>query len=298
MTESVHLPVMPAEVLDLLAPKSGELICDLTLGAGGHAERVLDTSGPDGRVVGFDRDPTILETARERLRRFGDRVEVVVANHADAPRCLDERNIALVHGVLLDAGASSLQLDEAERGFSFQADGPLDMRMTPGAGATAADLLRETDAADLERIFREFGEEPHARAVARKVVEIRRRTSITRTREMAELVRSVIRRDGKRHPATRVFQALRIAVNGELDALASALDSMPDRLKSGGRMVVISFHSLEDRIVKTRFRERARESGFELSTPKPLRPTSEEVRRNPRSRSAKVRGLVRVGDSE
>ena len=235
-----HVPVLADEVHDLLALRPGLLVADLTLGAGGHAERTLEATGPDGRLIGFDRDPDAREIAARRLARFGERLEIVAANFADFDREIERVGVATLDRILLDVGVSSMQLDRPERGFSFQEDGPLDMRMS-GRGETAEKLVAEADADELERIFRAYGEEPRARAIARKIVEVRRRTRIRRTKELAELVRSVgVSGRGRVHPATRVFQALRIAVNGEIEALERVLPVAIERLADGGRIAVPS----------------------------------------------------------
>lgn len=292
MTEEFgHVSVLAAEALEFLAPRPGDRICDLTLGAGGHSEQILDAIGPEGRLLAFDQDPIALEIAGTRLKRFGDQATLVQANFADAEASLDEHNWSVLDGALLDAGVSSMQLDDADRGFSFSKSGPLDMRMSPGMRVSAADLLASSSADELERIFREYGEEPRARVIAKKIVELRRRIRLTTTKELAELVRSVAGGGGRVHPATRVFQALRIAVNSELDVLGRVLPVLIRRLAAGRRCVVISFHSLEDRIVKQVFRQAAKDGLGKVLTRRPVVPGDEEVARNPRSRSARLRAF-------
>ncbi|MEZ6196038.1 MAG: 16S rRNA (cytosine(1402)-N(4))-methyltransferase RsmH [Planctomycetota bacterium] len=291
MTDSHgHVSVMLEEVLDLLRPAPGGRFADLTLGAGGHAEAILERTGPDGRLWGVDRDEVALETAGRRLERFAERFEALKHDFGGAPKVLADLGVGDLDGVLMDLGVSSMQLDDPERGFAIKADGPLDMRMSGRGKTTAAKLLDTADEAELERIFREYGEEPRARAIARKIVDLRKRTKLTRTSELAELVRSVTGSRGKIHPATRVFQALRIAVNRELEAIEAAVPGMMDRLRPGGRIAVISFHSLEDRIVKECFRRAEDEGRGVALTPKPLVPTAAESARNRRSRSARLRG--------
>ncbi len=294
MTEGFgHVPVLGAAALEHLAPRPGDRICDLTLGAGGHSEMILEAVGEEGRVLAFDRDPVALAIARERLSAFGERLITVEANFAEAPQRLDELGLERIDGVLVDLGVSSMQLDDPERGFSFQGDGPLDMRMTPG-GETAAELLARAGAEELERIFRDYGEEPRARAVAAMIVDVRRRTRLERTSELAELVRAVHGGKGGRiHPATRVFQALRIALNGELEALERMLRPMIERLEPGRRFVAISFHSLEDRIVKQGMRAAEKDGLGRVLTRRPIGADEEETRRNPRSRSARLRAFER-----
>ena len=291
-----HVPVLPQEVEDVLALQPGHLVVDLTLGAGGHAERILEATGPDGRLIGFDQDPDAREIAAGRLARFGDRLEIVAANFTEFDARCERLGIATVDRILLDAGVSSMQLDRPERGFSLKEDGPLDMRMS-GRGVTAAELIATAEADELEHIFRTWGEEPRARAIARKIVEVRRRTKIKRTKELAELVRAVgTPGRGRTHPATRVFQALRIAVNGEIEALEGVLPVALKRLAPGGRMGVISFHSLEDRIVKNVFRDAAREGLGRVLGKKPVVPSAVEIDGNPRSRSARLRGFEKSAE--
>ncbi|MCB9831914.1 MAG: 16S rRNA (cytosine(1402)-N(4))-methyltransferase RsmH [Planctomycetes bacterium] len=295
MTEGFgHVPVLATETLEHLAARPGDRIVDLTLGAGGHSALILEEVGPGGQVIAFDRDPVALAIARHRLADRGERLITVESNFAEAPRHLDELGIDRLDGVLIDLGVSSMQLDDPERGFSFQGDGPLDMRMSPG-GETAAELLARASAEELERIFREFGEEPRARAIAARIVDLRRRTRLERTVELAELVRSVYGgKDGRIHPATRVFQALRIALNGELDAVAQVLRPLIERLAPGRRLVAISFHSLEDRIVKQEMRAAEKEGFGRVLTKRPISATEEETRGNPRSRSARLRAFERA----
>jgi len=284
----------------MLAPERGGLFVDATVGAGGHAEAILER-GPDARLLGLDRDAEALETARRRLARFGDRVELLEANFSDLEEVLANRPHA--DGILADLGVSSMQLDEARRGFSFRREGPLDMRMGKD-GRTAADIVATASAEELTRIFREWGEERMAAKIARGIVRERTREPIQTTRQLARIVAEEKGGREKIDPATRVFQALRIEVNQELTALARFLAAAVARLNGGGRLAVISYHSLEDRLVKDAFR---RDSGVCLCPPRlpqcvcgaraalrvltrrPLRPSEAEQRRNPRSRSAKLR---------
>jgi 16S rRNA (cytosine1402-N4)-methyltransferase len=304
-----HVPVLLREVLEALRPERGGLYVDATLGLGGHAEAILDAS-PAVRLVGIDRDPAALAFAGERLGRFGERFVAVEGRHEELALHLDRLGISEVDGILADLGVSSMQLDRAERGFSFMKDGPLDMRMGP-SGPTAADLVAELPAEDLARIFRDYGEEPRAKAVARAIVSARESAPIRTTGELRSLVARAIggRREEGRDPATRVFQALRIATNRELVELNRFLDDAISRLSLGARLAVLSYHSLEDRIVKDAFRERAagcscppsfpvcvcsRRRVLALVTRKPVRPTPEEVFENRRSRSARLRVAERV----
>jgi 16S rRNA (cytosine1402-N4)-methyltransferase len=305
----MHRSVLLAEAIEALNPKPGGLFLDGTLGDGGHAEALLERMGSEGRVIGMDRDPEAIERSGQRLARFGGRFEGVRANYAEMARVTRERGIDRVDGVLLDLGVSSHQLDSGRRGFGFAVEGPLDMRLDATSGSTAADLLRDLEADALRRIFREYGEEPRAAAIARAVVRTRGRTPLTTTRQLAELVASVSPRRGATHPATRAFMALRIAVNGELDSLERGLAAGLDLLGVGGRFVIIAFHSLEDRIVK-RFvaahagrRESLQEGGqrwrgelppVRALTLKPVVPSEDETAANPRARSAKMRVAERI----
>jgi len=281
-----HVPVLPAEVVSFLSPEPGQTIVDATVGAAGHAGLIAKRLGPAGRLIGLDRDPAMLALARVQLQ--GNPVQLFEANFDQLRDLLDELGIEAVDGVLADLGVCSDQLDTAERGFSFQQEAPLDMRLNPAEGETASMLLRRLNERDLADLFWKFGEERHSRRIARKIVETRRRTPLETTQQLADLVRRCVPRSRRPaiDPATRVFQALRIAVNDELGALDRFLSVLPDCLKPGGRAVLISFHSLEDRRVKQAFRDRQR---WQVLTPKPVRAGDEEVRANSRSRSAKLR---------
>lgn len=301
-----HIPVLLAESLAWLAPERGGVFLDATLGLGGHSEALLDAA-PAARLVGADRDPQALALAAARLARFADRVELVEADFASLEERVGHR--APFAGVLADLGVSSLQLDTAGRGFSFRREGPLDMRMGRG-GSTAADLVSILSEAELTDIFRQYGEEPQARRVARAIVEARAERPIATTADLADVVRSArrpMRGEERIDPATRVFQALRIAVNEELDQLSELLDQAVRMLDHDGRLVVISYHSLEDREVKNRFRDLARGEVdpitgrthsetriLEVLTRKPVRPGEAEVDANPRSRSARLRASRRL----
>ena len=283
-----HRPVLLDEALELLAVKRGGFYVDGTLGLGGHAAEILRRSAPDGRLLGTDRDAETLSRARGYLAEFGERVRIVHADFRAIPTLLAGH---APDGILLDLGMSSAQLDDPERGLSFQADGPLDMRLDRSEGTTAADIvnrMRERELADL--IYR-YGEERASRRIARAIVDAR---PLRTTRELAEVVRRASPRSGRPglHPATRTFQALRIHVNRELEGLGLAIRALALCLRPGGRMAVIAFHSLEDREVKQAFRALAAE-GFSLPTKKPLRPGDRETGRNPRARSARLRGIAR-----
>jgi 16S rRNA (cytosine1402-N4)-methyltransferase len=285
-----HVPVLLDEVLQLLAPAPGQIVVDATLGAGGHAVELGRRIAPGGRLIGVDSDPAMLELARPRLKDLP--VTLVNAGFDRLRNVLDELGIAGVDAILADLGISTDQLAEAERGFSFQAPGLLDMRLNPAEGEPASALLRRLDERSLADLFWEYGEERYSRRVARKIVEVRRKKPLETTEQLADLVRSCVPRS-KGHPidpATRVFLALRIAVNDELGALDRFLGVLPACLKPGGRTAIISFHSLEDRRVKRAFADRGR---WQVLTKKPVQATEEETRQNPRARSAKLRAAVR-----
>ncbi len=302
------MPVLLSAVLEGLRPRSGMSFIDATLGAGGHAAALLEASAPDGRLLGFDRDAAALEVARRRLARFGDRVRVVHASYAQIGRLAPAHGFEAVDGILFDLGLSSLQLDDPARGFSFRFDAPLDMRFDPRHGITAAELVNELPEERLAALLREYGEERHARRIARAIVAAR---PVRTTGRLAEVVaRAVPRARHERiHPATRTFQALRIAVNEELEALERALPQAVELLRPGGRLAVISFHSLEDRIVKRFMRREAQDclcppeqlvctcehvARLRVITRKPIMATEEEIAANPRARSARLRLAERV----
>jgi 16S rRNA (cytosine1402-N4)-methyltransferase len=286
-------------VLALLTPRPGGCYCDGTVGGGGHAEGILAASAPGGALLGVDRDGEGLAVAAERLRPFGGRAHLAQGDFRELPALARAAGMGPFDGILLDLGLSSLQLDDPSRGFSFSHDGPLDMRVDrAGGGPTAADLLRRLPEADLEAILRECGEERWARRIARALAAARARQPITTTAELARLVeRSIPRRawPPRTHAATRTFQALRIAVNRELEGLESGLEAAALLLKPGGRLAAVSFHSLEDRAVKVTFRRLAAGRGMVILTRKPVTPGSAEVAANPRARSAKLRAIESRG---
>ena len=287
MPVPLHIPVLAQEVLHYLDPQPGQIIVDATVGAGGHGRLLADKIGPEGLLIGLDQDPGMLRLARERLE--GTAANLVQGSFEDLPEILQKMQIPTVDGILADLGFCSDQLADPERGLSFQQEGPLDMRLDQGRGEPASALVQRLQEKDLADIFWQFGEERFSRRIARRIVQTRQKTPLTTTRELAELVRGCVPRFHGRHsidPATRVFQALRIAVNDELGALERFLFAAPDCLKPGGRLVIISFHSLEDRRVKQAFRNKEL---FEELTRKPAQATEEETRSNPRARSAKLR---------
>jgi 16S rRNA (cytosine1402-N4)-methyltransferase len=314
--QPVHLPVLAEAAVDLLACAPGKIILDATVGGGGHAELILSRIGDSGILVGIDRDEVALEIARKRL---GGRPNVILIheNFSHLAHLLDDIGLPAIDGILLDLGLSSFQLDDPERGFSFRMDGPLDMRMDVRQPLTAADVVNTYSERDIADILKQFGEEPNARRIAGAIVRERAREAIQTTGRLAEIVRKTVSRGHRPlriDPATRTFQALRIEVNSELDNLANALNEGIERLKPEGRICVISFHSLEDRIVKRMFAGFARgctcapdipkcvcgrKPILRVLTSKPIEPSAEEVARNPRSRSARLRAAEKLsGESE
>jgi 16S rRNA (cytosine1402-N4)-methyltransferase len=309
-----HVPVLVDEVLAYLAPRAGGVYCDGTVGGGGHSKKILEASAPDGRLVGVDRDPSALEAARANLEAFGDRVTLVHGTFSELPTILAALGVDKLDGLLVDLGVSSHQFDVAERGFSFSKDGPLDMRMDPTRGESAERLIARLSVDELARLLRELGEERHAGRIARAIKDAMVKQPITTTRALREVIVAATPAAEVRRatidPATRSFQALRIAVNRELDELDAFLGFFPELLKPGGRCVVISFHSLEDRPVKERFRElewtsrlpddlavQAGERTVPVCrqlTKKPVIAGDDEIAKNPRARSAKLRATEKV----
>jgi 16S rRNA (cytosine1402-N4)-methyltransferase len=290
----VHIPVMRDEVVGLLQPMAGGLFVDCTVGLGGHTRALLEAGA--SRLIGLDRGPAALAIARENVTDWKDRVELVHADYRQLGAVLDARGVGEVAGLIADLGVSSMQLDAEGRGFSFRRDEPLDMRMDPTAGETAADLLARVQEPELANVIFQFGEERHSRRIARALVTARERAPLTTTGQVAEIVRRALRKKGWQRidPATRTFQALRIWVNRELDGLDAFLVAAAERLAVGGRLAIITFHSLEDRIVKHTFRAIARTGPFEIVTKRPLTAADEELANNPRARSAKLRVLHRA----
>ncbi|KPJ85171.1 hypothetical protein AMJ57_04085 [Parcubacteria bacterium SG8_24] len=289
-----HLPVLLNETVDALDPGPGENVVDCTVGGGGHAAAILERTAPDGRLLGLDLDEAALEAARRNLERFGSRVMLVRGNYRDFEGVLLSLSFGPIHAALLDLGFSSMEIDDPARGFSFRADGPLDMRYDRRQELTAAAIVNGTDAAGLASLFRRYGEERYAPRIAAAIVKARRKRRIVGTLDLAEVVTEAVPasyRRGRVHPATRVFQALRIAVNDELGNLTETLPKLVGSLEPGGRLAVISFHSLEDRIVKRRFREMERQGELVLLNRRPIVPGVTEVRHNPRARSAKLRAV-------
>jgi 16S rRNA (cytosine1402-N4)-methyltransferase len=292
----MHEPVMVAEVLEHLAPARGGVFVDCTVGYGGHARAVLDAGA--SRLIGLDRDPAALADAAVALGAFGNRVTLVHANYKGLDDVLDEQGIAGVDGLLADLGMSSMQLDTPGRGFSFRRDEPLDMRMDQTTGPTAAEAIGDADERTLADVIYEFGEERHSRRIARAIAGAQLRSPVSTTGQLAEIVRRAVPRKGysRIDPATRTFQAIRIWVNRELEGLDTFLTHAVRRLRPGGRMVVISFHSLEDRVVKHTLRalQAAGDLGLTVLTKRPVVPGDAEADRNPRARSAKLRAAERA----
>ena len=313
-----HVPVLLKEAIDFLAVKRGGTYLDATVGLGGHSYEIARRLGAPGHLIGFDKDPAALEQARERLKPINSRSSLVVSEAAaERPTTSDQRpeldwpQITLIHGsfaeagervapasldgMMADLGVSSLQLNDSARGFSFQAEGPLDMRMNPVSGETAEQVVNHIDERELADVIYEFGEERRSRRIARAIVRSR---PIRTTKQLVEVVsaaaRSMNQKHERIHPATRTFQALRIFVNRELDDLKALLEAAPRVLKPGGRLVTISFHSLEDRIVKDALHDGAKQGWYRLLTKKPVTASEEEIDRNPRSRSAKMRAAEKI----
>jgi 16S rRNA (cytosine1402-N4)-methyltransferase len=307
--ESLHTSVLLEETLHFLSVLSGKTYVDATLGMGGHAQAILET--PETKLIGIDQDEDAIRLAGKRLERFGDRVKLVKSNFSAIKEILSTLQIEKIDGLIVDLGVSSLQLDSEERGFSFRSDAPLDMRMDRGGGDTAADLLAELSEEDIANIVYRFGEERFSRRIARRIVERRKAGEpVTTTKQLAELVERSVKRSPKDkiHPATRTFQALRIAVNREIEILEDFINDAVDVLSPGGRLVVISFHSLEDRIVKQTFQKLAGKclcppripqcvcgaaKKIEILTRKPVIAGDSEIDENPRARSAKLRAAQR-----
>jgi 16S rRNA (cytosine1402-N4)-methyltransferase len=313
-----HVPVLLKEAIDFLAVKRGGTYLDATVGLGGHSYEIAKRLGAAGHLIGFDKDPAALEKAQMRLAPVDDRSSLAVREgetqrtatndqrpdwptitllHRSFAELANDQRPATIDGILADLGVSSLQLGDAERGFSFQAEGPLDMRMNPMSGETAEQVVNHIDERELADVIYEFGEERRSRRIARAIVRSR---PISTTKQLVAVISAAARPMNWKHeririhPATRTFQALRIFVNRELDDLKALLEAAPRVLKPGGRLVVISFHSLEDRIVKDAFREGAKQGWYELLTKKPLTASEEEIDRNPRSRSAKMRAAEKI----
>ena len=290
-----HEPVMVEEVLDYLHLQSGQVILDCTVGSGGHAGRILHKINPGGLLIGIDKDMEILHIAKQYLSKTGYTFRLYHADYSDIDEVLRQARIEKVNGVLLDLGASSFQFDQAYRGFSFAKEGPLDMRMDQSQGITAHDLIQRLSEKQMEELLKKYGEERWSRRIAKAIMKEEKAVGITSTKQLATLIERVVP-GGKSniHPATRVFQALRIAVNRELESLEVFLDKIHNYMMVGARIVIISFHSLEDRIVKNKFIEMANKNIFHILTRKPIRASETEIEKNIRCRSAKLRAAERI----
>jgi 16S rRNA (cytosine1402-N4)-methyltransferase len=291
-----HFPVLAGEVVEFLRPHPNGIYVDGTLGGAGHALEILERSSPTGRLIGIDRDKEAVERAYKRLRPYEVRTTIIHGNFSDLREILQRLNISKVDGILLDLGVSYQQLANAERGFSFQSEGPLDMRMDRTQGVPASKLINTLSQGELEEILRRYGEGRWARRIAKAIVRHREKTPVATTTHLRDIISSAIVKPPRRiHPATRAFQAIRIAVNDELNNLERIIRDGIPLLKSGGRLCVISFHSLEDRIVKEIFRQYGKPSGLiTIITRKPISPSKGEISENPRARSARLRVAERV----
>jgi 16S rRNA (cytosine1402-N4)-methyltransferase len=286
-----HKPVLQSEVSNYLKPEPKSLLIDGTVGLGGHAATLLPRVLPGGRLLGIDRDATNLELARQRLSGFGDAVVLVHDRYANVRTHAYAHGFTHVNAILLDLGFSSVHVDDPDRGFSFQHDGPLDMRYDQSQSLTASEIVNTWSEEELARIFRQYGEELRARSIAHLMIEARKQEPMTRTLQLADLIASQRRQHGRLHPATKVFQALRMAVNDELGELERVLPECVNLLQPGGRLAIISFHSLEDRLVKNFFKNT---SVLKVVTKRPVTATREEIAANPRSRSAKLRVAEKI----
>lgn len=291
----LHKPVMVDEVLDYLHPQPGHIVLDCTVGSGGHASRIMSRISPNGLFLGIDKDMEMLQTAKQYLSKTGHPFKLYHADYADVDEVLRQAGVEMVNGVLLDLGASSLQFDDGERGFSFTREGPLDMRMDRSRVGTAQDLIRRLSEQKLEALLKKYGEERWSRRIARAIQKEEKDVGIISTKQLAAIIERIVPKGrSKIHPATRVFQALRIAVNKELESLEIVLDKIHHYMMIGARIVIISFHSLEDRIVKNKFIEKANQKLFRILTKKPITPRETEIEQNIRCRSAKLRSAERI----
>ncbi|MCK4648306.1 16S rRNA (cytosine(1402)-N(4))-methyltransferase RsmH [bacterium] len=289
-----HIPVLLNEVIEYLNCMGNKIIADCTIGEGGHAEKILNDLGPAGILLGIDQDQDALVAARKRLAPFGKKVILVWDNFTNLEKILREKGIEKVDGILFDLGVSSFQLNRRERGFSFLRESPLDMRMNQAQKINASDLINRFSYGELQNIIYELGEKRWAKRIARAIVRKREKGPVTTTTQLARIIERAVPYRGRIHPATRTFLALRIKVNRELENLREALPQAVDSLKKKGRISIISYHSLEDRIAKNSFKEFARQGRLKILTKKPITPKEEEVRINPRSRSAKLRVGERI----
>lgn len=292
----MHIPVLEKETLDILSPQPNENFIDATIGHAGHSLRILEKTGPSGKLLGIDQTPEQIETARNRIKDFGERAALALDNFSNLRNIVERNNFGPVNGILFDLGFSSWHVDESGRGFTFQKDEPLLMNYSPN-GLTAEQIVNQWTEEDLEMIFSQYGQEKFSKKIARQIEETRRAKPITSTFQLIEAIKTAVPQrcqHGKTHYATRVFQALRIAANQELENLKKALPQALEILAPGGRIAVISFHSLEDRIVKIFLKEEAAKGSIKILTKKPIAPGSAEIGSNPRSRSAKLRAAQKI----
>lgn len=296
----LHIPVLVQDIITYLRLKKGMVIVDCTIGVGGHAVEILKNTGDSGCLIGIDRDREALKEAKARLGRISTRFRLFHSNYRDVDLILEEAKIAKIDGALFDLGASSFQIDRAERGFSIRLDGPLDMRMDRGDRIKASDIINDYTKRELATVFKKYSDERFASRIADRIVGERSRQRIEKTSRLAEIVTEALPysyRFRRIHPATKVFMALRIAVNEEIESLQAGLEKIIPFLKKDSRICVISFHSIEDRVVKNRFRELANLHQLKIVTKKPIRPDEEEIEKNPRSRSAKLRVAEKVSET-
>lgn len=295
-----HIPVMANQVLELLKPLPGQHFLDCTVGGGGHARMILERTAPHGKLYGIDRDPYALGRAREALSSFGDRVELFHGEYSGLQNVISRQILSSLHGALIDCGVSSFQLDAHDRGFSFRFDAPLDMRMNSSSDMSAKAFLSHIDEDELADVIYELGEERNSRKIAKNIVHLRGQKKLNTTFDLVEAVMKSFppRHYWKIHPATKTFQAIRMKVNEELDEIERGIASLLSGLQIGSKIVVITFHSLEDRLVKLAFRKALKENRVKLLNKKPLAPTREETLGNPRARSAKVRGVEIISHEE
>ena len=291
---SEHLSVMPTEVLEWLNLHEGKVVLDGTLGLGGHSSLIADKIGSSGYLIGLDRDENAIEIAAARLKNVSCKVDICHSRYSDMLKALEKLGVSGVDGVLLDIGVSSMQLDRADRGFSFMREGPLDMRMDKSSGMTAADIVMTYSEEELARVIYEYGEERFSRRIAKMIVEHRKTEKIESTLQLAGIIEKAVHRRGRIHPATRSFQGLRIEVNQELKELEDGIAAAVSALNSGGRFVLLTFHSLEDRIAKYRMRELAEQGVVKLTKKKVVKPSYQECQVNRRARSAKLRVVEKI----
>jgi 16S rRNA (cytosine1402-N4)-methyltransferase len=292
----IHIPVLKEKVLEYLNPQPNENFIDATINGGGHAFAILEKTGPNGKLLGIEWDEEIFKNLKAKFEntKLKERIIIVNDNFKNLKKIIEKENFQNPNGIIFDLGFSSWHIEKSKRGFSFMKDEILDMRYDKKSDLRAIDILNKWQERDIEKILREYGEEKYSKKIAKAIVEERRKKPILKTSELSCLVEKIVRKRGKIHPSTKTFQALRIAVNQELENLKEVLPQAIEVLKSKGRLVIISFHSLEDRIVKNFFKEKAKEGVIEILTKKPIIPSKKEIKENPRSRSAKLRAIKKI----